>query len=61
MELSHAPHTISSRFDEGNLVSAVGLVPVMALAQRARLSDLVDEHVALTKATPSGNAPPAPS
>jgi len=34
---------------------------VMALAQRAGLSDLVDEHVALTKATPSGNAPPAPS
>ena len=37
-------------------MSAVGLVPVMALAQRAGLSDLVDEHVSLTK--PSGcNAP----
>jgi len=56
VQLSHAPHTISSRFDEDNLVSAVGLVPVMALAQRAGLSDLVDEHVSLTK--PSGcNAP----
>jgi len=37
-------------------VSAVGLVPVMALAQRAGLSDLVVEHVALAK--PGGaNAP----
>jgi len=49
VQLSHAPHTISSRFDEDNLVSAVGLVPVMALAQRAGLSDLVDEHVSLAK------------
>ncbi len=56
MQLSHAPHTISSRFDEDNLVSAVGLVPVMALAQRAGLSDLVVEHVTLAK--PGGaNAP----
>jgi len=56
VQLSHAPHTISSRFDEDNLVSAVGLVPVMALAQRAGLSDLVGEHVALAK--PGGaNAP----
>ncbi len=37
-------------------MSAVGLVPVMALADRGGLSDLVDEHVALTK--PGGcNAP----
>jgi len=31
------------------LVSAVGLVPVMALADRAGLSDLVGEHVSLAK------------
>jgi hypothetical protein len=37
-------------------MSAVGLVPVMALADRAGLSDLVDEHVSLAK--PGGaNAP----
>ena len=37
-------------------MSAVGLVPVMALAQRAGLSDLVVEHVTLAK--PGGaNAP----
>jgi len=38
------------------LVSAVGLVPVMALADRGGLSDLVGEHAALAK--PGGcNAP----
>ena len=32
-------------FDEPNLVSAAGLVPVLALAQSAGLRDLADEHV----------------
>ncbi len=32
-------------FDDPNLVSRAGLVPVMALAQRAGLADLVGEHV----------------
>src|SRR5512133_271544 len=32
-------------FDDPNLVSRAGLVPVMALAQRVGLADLVDEHV----------------
>ncbi len=32
-------------FDDPNLVSRAGLVPVMALAQRAGLADLVAEHV----------------
>jgi hypothetical protein len=32
-------------FDDPNLVSHAGLVPVMALAQRAGLTDLVAEHV----------------
>ncbi len=37
-------------------MAAVGLVPVMALADRAGFSDLVGEHVALAK--PGGcNAP----
>jgi hypothetical protein len=34
-----------ARFDDPNLVSRAGLVPVMALAQRAGLGDLVAEHV----------------
>jgi hypothetical protein len=33
------------RFDDPNLVSRAGLVPVMALAQRAGLAALVAEHV----------------
>ena len=32
-------------FDDPNLVSQAGLVPVMALAERAGLADLVAEHV----------------
>src|SRR5260370_41365976 len=36
-------------FDDPNLVSHSGLVPVMALAERAGLGDLVAEHV-----TPGG-------
>jgi hypothetical protein len=34
-------------FDDPNLVSRAGLVPVMALAQRAGLAGLAGEHVAL--------------
>ncbi|MBE1603374.1 hypothetical protein [Actinopolymorpha pittospori] len=34
-------------FDEQNLVSCAGLVPVMALAERAGLSELVGERVAI--------------
>jgi hypothetical protein len=32
-------------FDDPNLVSHGGLVPVMALAERAGLPDLLEEHV----------------
>nr|WP_202897006.1 IS1380 family transposase [Actinopolymorpha pittospori] len=38
-------------FDEQNLVSCAGLVPVMALAERAGLSELVGERVAITETT----------
>jgi len=37
----------SAHFDDPNLVSTAGLVPVMALAQRAGLAGLVDEHVSV--------------
>ena len=36
------------RFDDENLVSCAGLVPVMALAGQVGLSDLVAEHVTIT-------------
>lgn len=38
MQLSHAHQKISARFDDPNLLSCAGLVPVAALAQRAGLS-----------------------
>ena len=45
MQLLHALARISAEFDDPNLVSHAGLVPVMALAERAGLPDLVAEHV----------------
>lgn len=44
---------VRADFDEGNLIGAAGLIPVMALAESAGLADLVDEHVALPGSTGS--------
>ena len=38
-------HTVSAGFDDPNLVSCAGLIPVMALAERAGLHDLAATHV----------------
>jgi len=38
MRLSHDPVKISASFDDPNLVSCAGLVPVMGLAERAGLA-----------------------
>src|SRR4051812_10408911 len=45
MQLSHTRPVASAVFDEPNLVSSAGLVPVMALARKARLRELVDERL----------------
>ena len=45
MRLSHTLGRTSVAFDDPNLVSAGGLVPVLALAERAGLRDLADEHL----------------
>ena len=45
MRLSHATARTRVSFDDLRLVSHAGLVPVMALAERAGLQDLVGEHV----------------
>ena len=45
MRLLHDLTKIHATFDDPNLVSRAGLLPVMALAQRAGLGGLVDEHV----------------
>src|SRR4051812_31782968 len=38
-------HSVSAVFDDPNLVSVSGLAPVLALAQRAGLHELVAEHL----------------
>jgi hypothetical protein len=45
MRLSHDPARTQALFDDPNLVSHGGLVPVMALAERAGLPELLEEHV----------------
>jgi hypothetical protein len=45
VQLSHAWSTATSSFDDERLVSCAGLVPVMALAERAGLSELVEARV----------------
>jgi hypothetical protein len=45
VRLSHDPGKTHVSFDDPNLVSRAGLVPVLALAERAGLATLVREHV----------------
>jgi Transposase DDE domain group 1 len=45
VQLLHELVKIHATFDDPHLVSHAGLVPVMAVAQRAGLADLVAEHV----------------
>jgi DDE family transposase len=45
VKLSHSPGRTRASFDDPNLVSHGGLVPVMALAERAGLPALLAEHV----------------
>ena len=52
MQLCHTPRATSAVFDDPNLVSSAGLVPVLALAQCAGLHELAQQH--LTVATDKG-------
>src|SRR4051794_41625070 len=47
MQLSHTRPVVSAVFDEPNLVSSAGLVPVMALARTAGLRELADERLSV--------------
>jgi hypothetical protein len=49
VRLLHGLAKIHATFDDPNLVSRAGLVPVMALAQRAGLGRLADEHVRIAR------------
>ena len=61
MQVSHTFGPDSAVFDEDNLVSCAGLVPVMALAEQAGLTRLLDNkiHIESTRVK-SGAANPAP-
>ena len=56
MQASHDLSHVSAVFDEDNLVACAGLVPVMALAQRAGLGALAGRHLRL-KGPGAANAP----
>jgi hypothetical protein len=47
VKLCHTLRATSAAFDDPNLVSAGGLVPVLALAESAGLRDLADEHLSV--------------
>src|SRR4029078_11598516 len=61
VRLSHMFSPQSAVFDEDNLVSCAGLVPVMALAEQAGLSELLANkiHIAAPRVK-SGSANPSP-
>jgi hypothetical protein len=60
VRLLHEWSRAAVRFDEENLVSCAGLVPVMALAERAGLSELVADKVNITnEPVPSTGANPS--
>ena len=47
MQLCHTPRATSAVFDDPNLVSCAGLVPVLALARSAGLDELAREHLSV--------------
>src|SRR3954471_20008283 len=47
MQLCHRPRATSAVFDDPNLVSAAGLVPVVALARCAGLPELAEQHLSV--------------
>jgi hypothetical protein len=61
VQVSHRFTTESAMFDEENLVSLAGLVPVMALAEQTGLSTLLAQKVSISAPrVKSGSANPAP-
>jgi hypothetical protein len=56
VQASHAWRRDSAVFDEDNLVSHAGLVPLMELAEQAGLSRLLGEHVRFTSERVSSGA-----
>ena len=61
MKVSHSFAADSAVFDDGNLVSCAGLVPVMTLAEQTGLIELLDSKIHIAEPrVPSGSANTAP-
>src|SRR5690242_21865106 len=61
VRVSHRFTTGSARFDEDNLVSAAGLVPLLGLAEQTGLGEVIATKVSIkTPRIKSGSANPAP-
>lgn len=58
MRASHTAGAVSVTFDEPNLVSAAGLVPLLRLAERSGLHDAADQRIHLPAAAGSAAANP---
>ena len=59
MRSSHTAAAVSAVFDDENLIGYGGLEPLVRLAERCALPDLVDQRVRITGAANSGGANPA--
>lgn len=51
MQLKHAPSAVSASFDDPNLVSAAGLIPIVRLTEEAGLRDLADRWLSVFRPT----------
>src|ERR1700712_2093267 len=47
MQLCHTPQATSAVFDDPNLVSSAGLVPILTLARSAGLQELAQTHLSV--------------
>jgi Transposase DDE domain group 1 len=59
MQSSHTATAVDVAFDDPNLIADAGLVPVVALAERIGLPELIADHVSLLGAANSAGANPA--
>lgn len=55
----HTPTAVSHSFDDTNLTASTGLVPIMALAQNAGLSDLAENRLVVSTTGADKGANPA--
>ena len=47
MQFKHAPAAVSAMFDDPNLVSVAGLVPMLRLAQQVGLAELAQDRLSV--------------